>query len=69
MKTEIQKRKFLGKTDGYLGKDDRKHNQKALKAYLSGKRKFRNGFETHPILGRQPVWFDTPIQDRIIKEN
>lgn len=71
---EISPRQFKGELpDMKQPKDVRVHNQKALKAYLKGKRQFRNGFKDfHNFLGevvdREPAYFITPIQDRVLQK-
>lgn len=70
MLIEKQKRAFLGKVTGFDNKDERRRSQKALKAYLSGKRYFRDGYITMPYAcGKIPNWIKTPIQDRILVES
>lgn len=49
-----QQRKFLGKTENFENKDEKRFFQRMLKAYLAGRKTFNYGFET--VMGqRQPV--------------
>lgn len=57
--TQPQRRSFLGKTSGFKDKEDRRTNQKMLRAYLKGNVLFRNGFKDFKdkdgqVIGRVP---------------
>lgn len=49
------RRKFLGKTEDFVDKEEQRFEQKHLKAYIKGKTQFRYGYET--INGQRfPAW-------------
>lgn len=40
-----KKRRFLGKTEGFINDEEKKFEKAHLKAYLKGKKRFNHGFE------------------------
>lgn len=48
MNIKPQLRKFLGKTENFKDKKERRFNQKMLKAYLKGAEFFKDGLKPNP---------------------
>ena len=53
----IVRRKFLGKLENFIDKEDKALEKKHLKAYLRGYTSFRHGYKTVNSL-RVPKWFN-----------
>ena len=51
-------RHFGGKLDNFTSKEERTHEQKHLKAYLRGNKRFQNGYHTNSAGLREPSWFN-----------
>lgn len=54
---EKKTRAFGGKTDNFESKEERRFEQKHLKAYLKGNRLFRHGYIKNTIGFKEPMFF------------
>ena len=55
---KIEKRGFGGKITNFETKEERKHEQLHLKAYLKGQKRFKNGYKLNEANERVEAWFD-----------